>query len=619
MQPPMPPPPPEQDTSSDEEEAVEVLDLRHRGLAALPELPLSLLALRCGDNAMAALPQGIAQLEDLRALDVSRNRLRSLPAVLPRKLEILAAAENALAELPEALPAGLRSLGLAHNDLACLALPPLAHLESLAVGGNRLAALPPAIGRLKTLTSLLAYDNDLDELPPEIGDLPRLSVLKVGGNRLTHFPEALERCAALRELHAYGNRLVAAAPADRLSHLKRLWLGANRLAAFDGAGLGGLEVLDLERNERLRALSLPPRAAELRLYGLVALAAAPVAPPTCATLVLGGCGFVEPPRLPARLVSLRLESNGLAALPKGLVAPLERLHASANRLTALPDELCDVATLKVLDVAANHIVELPADLGRLARLERLFVDRNALRALPRKLSKTLVELRCYGNPKLRETRWPAIRTIYADRRAGQRRRPAGTFLDGVHDPALPYANLLVARGHARCVVAFGAMGLEWAGTLARARVAADVCLLYDDAQTSYGRAPAALRAFLAKLRTTYAAVSFLGSSRGAYGALRYADLATADVVALSPLRADIRWRDDDDALESFPTDTVAARVRVHVGARNRRDVAVAERIRAAHLPGAEIVAVAASAGHGPDLYAPPSSRLDALVGAELFS
>lgn len=156
MQPPMPPPPPEQDTSSDEEEAVEVLDLRHRGLVALPELPLSLLALRCSDNAMAALPQGIAQLEDLRALDVSRNRLRSLPAVLPRKLEILAAAENALAELPEALPAGLRSLGLAHNDLACLALPPLAHLESLAVGGNRLAALPPAIGRLETLTSLLA-------------------------------------------------------------------------------------------------------------------------------------------------------------------------------------------------------------------------------------------------------------------------------------------------------------------------------------------------------------------------------------------------------------------------------------------------------------------------------
>lgn len=160
------------------------------------------------------------------------------------------------------------------------------------------------------------------------------------------------------------------------------------------------------------------------------------------------------------------------------------------------------------------------------------------------------------------------------------------------------------------------MDLEWGGTIHRAGHDVAVCHLFDDRQTSYARDAPALRRFLATLRDAYATVSFVGSSRGAYGALRYADLATATVLALSPLRGDIRWRAEDngDFAGVFPGD-VAARLRIHVGARNRRDAAVADLV-ARHYPGAATVVRAPSAAHGPDLYR-PAARLDALVRGEL--
>ena len=80
------------------------------------------------------------------------------------------------------------------------------------------------------------------------------------------------------------------------------------------------------------------------------------------------------------------------------------------------------------------------------------------------------------------------------------------------------------------------------------------------------------------------------------------NLSSAELDAESDLHA--------DANEFPPARTeVAARILVHVGGRNRRDVAVAERIRRRH-PDAALVLVR-SADHGPDLY--PRPRLDALV------
>ena len=81
-------------------------------------------------------------------------------------------------------------LDLAHNRLT--ALPPeigeLTDLTMLRFSLNRLTALPPEIGQLTNLTTLHLDENRLTALPPEIGQLTNLEALYLDGNPLTDPP-----------------------------------------------------------------------------------------------------------------------------------------------------------------------------------------------------------------------------------------------------------------------------------------------------------------------------------------------------------------------------------------------------------------------------------------------
>lgn len=610
---------PSSSDDDDDEEAIASLDLRGRNLLQLPDVPVSLLALRCSHNRLRSLPAALgAQLAALKALDVARNDLAALPA-LPGTLEVLAAAENGIEGFPTC-PKSLRTLGLSHNAIAEIppAIGELRLLTSLQLGGNRLITLPDALGELRSLRVLAVYDNDLTALPEAIGRLARLETLRCGGNCLVRFPEALARCGALREVAASGNRLEDVGPVAALVALARLWLGNNRLATFDGSALAALAVLDLERNPSLATFAAPPRAREVRLYACPRLSAFPSLPATLAALNVGGASALG--ALNASLFhllaleTLKAANAGLASLPASgwrALAVLAEMDLNDNSLVSLPDALGELASLRVLRVAGNALAELPASIGALPSLAVLRVERNRLASLPA-FDRPLEELRCYANPHLRPRRWPACRIKWVDASSRPPEGPGATRA-GRTFRGLPYDHLALGSvGKRHCIVSFGAMDFEWGGTIARAGLPdVAVCHLYDERQTSYAREGAALRRFLAGLAETYDAVSFLGSSRGAYGCLRYADLATGTILALSPLRADVRWRPDDADADEFPPagTEVAARIIIHVGGRNRRDVAVAERIRRRH-PDAALVLVR-SADHGPDLY--PRPRLDALV------
>ncbi|XP_039280765.1 leucine-rich repeat and calponin homology domain-containing protein isoform X2 [Nilaparvata lugens] len=83
------------------------------------------------------------------------------------------------------------------------------------------------------------------------------------------------------------------------------------------------------------------------------------------------------------LVHLDLSRNHLSTVPVALCQlPLETLMLANNRLTALPDELGQCATLTQLDVSCNQITHLPPQLGHLAHLRVLNVRNNLLLELP---------------------------------------------------------------------------------------------------------------------------------------------------------------------------------------------------------------------------------------------
>jgi Leucine-rich repeat (LRR) protein len=120
--------------------------------------PLCSLTLdSCG---LLHLPDDIAQLRDLRTLNVSYNLLEQLPA--------------AICDLPS--------------------------LTTLYVNNNRLVELPPEIGKLSaTLEFVYADFNRIDEMPASIERLYKLRTLWVQGNPIRRLPKGLR---ALKHLES---------------------------------------------------------------------------------------------------------------------------------------------------------------------------------------------------------------------------------------------------------------------------------------------------------------------------------------------------------------------------------------------------------------------------------
>lgn len=160
------------------------------GIYRLPKLRS--LNLTCAGFEM--LPDGISALGRLEELVLSHNLLEKMPADLGgcASLRLLDIGSNRLTSLPAGLGnlQKLEHLLLKYNRLTSWpsSLADLPALEHLDLSFNELApALPPEIGRLKTLRSLFLNGNPgLEELPAELADLPELNDLRV------------ERCPALK-------------------------------------------------------------------------------------------------------------------------------------------------------------------------------------------------------------------------------------------------------------------------------------------------------------------------------------------------------------------------------------------------------------------------------------
>jgi len=72
---------------------------------------------------------------------------------------------------------------------------------------NSLKALPPSIGLLRKLHTIMLDENLLSELPKEIGSCSQLSILHVTKNRLTSIPSEMGHLTNLKVLSISGNFL----------------------------------------------------------------------------------------------------------------------------------------------------------------------------------------------------------------------------------------------------------------------------------------------------------------------------------------------------------------------------------------------------------------------------
>src|SRR5690554_2493475 len=119
----------------------------------------------------------IGTLQHLIHLDLSRNRLNSLPKEIGnlKLLKRLSISDNCISYIPTELFQFLTSL------------------VELYATNNQIESLPPEIQYLCILEELQLGNNRLTSLPVEITKLPRLSILNLSSNLLTRIPIQISR------------------------------------------------------------------------------------------------------------------------------------------------------------------------------------------------------------------------------------------------------------------------------------------------------------------------------------------------------------------------------------------------------------------------------------------
>ncbi|KAL7750757.1 cysteinyl-tRNA synthetase [Sorochytrium milnesiophthora] len=371
--------------------------------------------------------QSLAQLENLRHVDLRCRRLQHLPSALlmgnaASKIITLDLSQNLMLSLStEFLQSctSLRELRLSGNDLTSIPsnLSYVKTLLHLDLSCNRLASIDPRQCKsLRSLKSLSLNANRIKSVPQEMAEFHQLEVLNLANNRLVEFPAVLCSCSALKQLDLSFNQIAeVSSDLSGLSGLRRLALVGNELQGTLRdcfADLVSLQELDIRCNKLcdVSAVGKLPHlqtamfsgnaissCKDFDLPSLVQLSVdrnplvefSFASPPTALTFLnLSHCQL---PTLPANLFSgmsslerLLLDHNHMTALPTSLceLSRLREIRAANNLLQALPAELANVPHLEVLDLHNNNIKQLPAKIWNFSTLSTLNVSSNLLQSFP---------------------------------------------------------------------------------------------------------------------------------------------------------------------------------------------------------------------------------------------
>nr|XP_056703232.1 leucine-rich repeat serine/threonine-protein kinase 2 [Euleptes europaea] len=150
---------------------LEMLSAGMNLLNTIPDLPSSITTLKLSQNRFSSIPEAILLLPHLRSIDLSNNKIISLPGPVHWK------------------SSNLRELLFNCNQIDVLDLneKPFSwfRLEKLHLSHNQLKEIPPQIGFLSNLTSLdVSYNSDLRSFPDEMGKLSKIWDLPLDGLHL---------------------------------------------------------------------------------------------------------------------------------------------------------------------------------------------------------------------------------------------------------------------------------------------------------------------------------------------------------------------------------------------------------------------------------------------------
>lgn len=169
--------------------------------------------LECRKANLTRLPEAMGHLEQLESLDVSYNRLSTLPASLRwLPLKCLLLRQNHFVAIPDVVErlTNLQTLDLFGNPLVHPTFPlRLNRLVVLDLGACGLSEVPASVFSLSSLKSLGLCANQISALPDDLRHLSRLTFLDVSINRIQSLPAALVSLTQLQALYLHNNPLLA--------------------------------------------------------------------------------------------------------------------------------------------------------------------------------------------------------------------------------------------------------------------------------------------------------------------------------------------------------------------------------------------------------------------------
>lgn len=217
-----------------------------------------LFTLRMEEAGFCYFPEAICELTSLTHLNLSYNKIHTLPAAA-MKLNMLINLKELYMNNCELkgwsqlyCQAKLRTLHLMNNQIQGIPyeVATLVLLEDLRLQKNMISHIPDHVQNFKMLRYFDVSNNNITEIDESIGALVHLEVLLLNNNQISEFPDTLGSLTSLTELNLSDNRLTSLPDVSKLAKLKSLEAANNMIKQLP-KGIGGLVSLqkfDLSMN-----------------------------------------------------------------------------------------------------------------------------------------------------------------------------------------------------------------------------------------------------------------------------------------------------------------------------------------------------------------------------------
>ena len=259
-------------------------------------------------------------------------------------------------------------------DLSGMGLPifpadifSIPNLKVLSLSDNQIRQVPPDVGLLTSLTQLRLNGHGLPTLPAELGLLINLQTLWIQNNKLVTLPDEMEALTSLTALSISGNMMLTL-PMQllALTNLKELHVESTALK------------------------SPPPSVATKGVKPILEYLRWIVKAQLVGQLDLSGIGLEHfPPDVGTitSLTKLRLADNSIAALSDDmrLLGCMTDLDVSNNKLSHISSEIRNLTALTALNLEKNQLQEIPCEMCFCSRLVELKVNSNPLASPPPKI------------------------------------------------------------------------------------------------------------------------------------------------------------------------------------------------------------------------------------------